>query len=235
MELQDRLFSETSDEVLYSILMDEDEYSLYSEFCSLFSKKDDDDEDEDRLSIEDLGDNSGLLGSAGIGAGGAYALAHLMGRKNLAGFAGGTIGALHGRNKGFEKAVEADRKGDSEARVKRIAQNSGAIHGGLGGAAAGAAISGGLAGLSGLAAYKAQKKGGKYKLLDKITGAAKHNKKLKKALIAAGLTSAGVGAGIAGISGAAGGAYGAKAKTKEAISKRHDIEDYAKRGKYKNR
>ena len=36
MELQDRLFSETSDEVLYSILMDEDEYALYSEFQKEF-------------------------------------------------------------------------------------------------------------------------------------------------------------------------------------------------------
>jgi hypothetical protein len=226
MELQDRLFSENTEEVLYSVLMDEDEYALYSDFCSLFSK-DDDDDDEDRLSIEDLGGHAGLLGSAGIGAGGGY----LMGRPDAA--VGGTIGSLYGRHKGFKKAVKADEEGESEAKVKRIAENAGAIHGGVGGAAACGAIASGVAGLSGIAAYKALKKGGKYKLLDKLTGAAKHNKKLKKALIAAGLTTAGLGAGIAGVTGAAGGAYGASAKTKEAISKRHDIEDYARRGKYK--
>jgi hypothetical protein len=228
MELQDRLFSENTDEVLYSILMDEDEYSLYSEFCSLFSK-DDEDEDEERLSIEDLGDYSGLLGAAGIGAGGGY----LIGGSHAA--AGGAIGSVYGRHKGFKKAVEADKEGESEAKVKNIAERSGAIHGGLGGAVAGGAIAGGVAGTSGLAAYKALKKGGKYKLLDKITGAAKHNKKLKKALITAGLTSAGIGAGLSGIAGGVGGAYGAKAKAKEAISKRHDIEDYARRGKYKKK
>ena len=37
MELYDRLFSENTDEVLYSILMDEDEYSLYSEFQKEFA------------------------------------------------------------------------------------------------------------------------------------------------------------------------------------------------------
>ncbi len=228
MELQDRLFSENTEEVLYSVLMDEDEYALYSDFCSLFSKDDDDDEDEeDRLSIEDLGDYSGLLGSAGIGAGGGYLLG------NPAGAAGGALGSVYGRHKGFKKAVEADKEGESEARVKRVAEKSGAIHGGIGGAAAGGAIAGGIAGTSGIAAYKALKKGGKYKLLDKLTGAAKHNKKLKKALVIGGLTSAGIGAGIAGGLGAVGGAYGAKAKAKEAISKRHDIEDYARRGKYK--
>ena len=32
MYIEDRLFSETSDEVLYSVTMTEDEYALYSEF-----------------------------------------------------------------------------------------------------------------------------------------------------------------------------------------------------------
>lgn len=45
MYIEDRLFSENMEETLYSILMDEDEYTLYSEFCSLFSK----DEDEDGI------------------------------------------------------------------------------------------------------------------------------------------------------------------------------------------
>ena len=36
MYIEDRLFSENTDEVLYSIFMDEDEYALYSEFQKEF-------------------------------------------------------------------------------------------------------------------------------------------------------------------------------------------------------
>ena len=37
MYIEDRLFSENTEETLYSILMDEDEYSLYSEFQKEFA------------------------------------------------------------------------------------------------------------------------------------------------------------------------------------------------------
>jgi hypothetical protein len=87
MELQDRLFSENTDEVLYSILMDEDEYSLYSEFCSLFSKKDDEDEDEDedRISEADIAKAAAIAaGATGVGAGVGKALEH-QGKKKLKG------------------------------------------------------------------------------------------------------------------------------------------------------
>jgi hypothetical protein len=38
MYIEDRLFSETSDEVLYSVTMTEEEYDLFSEFQRLYSK-----------------------------------------------------------------------------------------------------------------------------------------------------------------------------------------------------
>ena len=37
MYIEDRLFSENTEEVLYSVLMDEDEYALYSEFQKEFA------------------------------------------------------------------------------------------------------------------------------------------------------------------------------------------------------
>ena len=39
MYIEDRLFSETTEETLYSVLMDEDEYALYSEFQKEFGLK----------------------------------------------------------------------------------------------------------------------------------------------------------------------------------------------------
>ena len=36
MYIEDRLFSENTEETLYSILLDEDEYTLYSEFQKEF-------------------------------------------------------------------------------------------------------------------------------------------------------------------------------------------------------
>ena len=39
MYIEDRLFSETSDEVLYSVTMTEDEYALYSEFQKEFAAR----------------------------------------------------------------------------------------------------------------------------------------------------------------------------------------------------
>ena len=39
MYIEDRLFSETSDEVLYSVAMTEDEYDLFSEFQKEFAGK----------------------------------------------------------------------------------------------------------------------------------------------------------------------------------------------------
>ena len=99
MYIEDRLFSETSDEVLYSILMDEDEYSLYSEFCSLFSKKDDDeDEDEDKISEADIAKAAAVAaGATGVGAGvgkvlerqGKKKLKGLVAKRALQGAAGG--------------------------------------------------------------------------------------------------------------------------------------------------
>lgn len=38
MEIQDRLFSETSEEVYYSVLMNEEEYSLYSGWSEWLKK-----------------------------------------------------------------------------------------------------------------------------------------------------------------------------------------------------
>jgi len=39
MYIEDRLFSENTEETLYSVLMDEDEYALYSEFQKEFGNK----------------------------------------------------------------------------------------------------------------------------------------------------------------------------------------------------
>lgn len=39
MYIEDRLFSETSDEVLYSVTMTEEEYSLYSEFLEVYKQR----------------------------------------------------------------------------------------------------------------------------------------------------------------------------------------------------
>ena len=36
MSIEDRLFSENTEETLYSVIMDEDEYALYSEFQKEF-------------------------------------------------------------------------------------------------------------------------------------------------------------------------------------------------------
>ena len=77
MYIEDRLFSENTEETLYSILMDEDEYTLYSEFCSLFSK------DEDGIDKEDLAKAAAIAGGAtGIGAGVGKVL-QVQGQKKL--------------------------------------------------------------------------------------------------------------------------------------------------------
>ena len=82
MYIEDRLFSENTEETLYSILLDEDEYTLYSEFCSLFSK------DEDGINKEDLAKAAAIAaGATGVGAGVGKALQH-QGKKKLKGLIG---------------------------------------------------------------------------------------------------------------------------------------------------
>ena len=113
MYIEDRLFSETSDEVLYSITMTEDEYDLFSEFQeNLFSKK----KKNRGPRLRNIDSNRG------------------MGRAIIVGGPVGAGGALIGGYLGKRKAEELDESGASDSEIIRGSAN----HAAKIGAAAGA-------------------------------------------------------------------------------------------------
>lgn len=122
-DLIEKLYSE--EERLYSVEMDEETLSLFSDFCEefgikLYSKDEDDDNKKrkNKVYLEDVNSHRGLGRSIILGAG-------------IPGAVGGFVGK--------KKADEADREGKSDREIKEIAGKTGAKTGALVGGALGLA------------------------------------------------------------------------------------------------
>ena len=120
-DLIEKLYSDIEEERTFSVEMDEETLSLFSDFCEeygirLYSKNDDEGKNKKRkVYLEDVNSHRGLGRSIILGAG-----------------PGGAIGGYFGK----KAADKADREGKSDREIKEIAGKSGAKYG----AAAGAGI-----------------------------------------------------------------------------------------------